>query len=64
MITCNLLELACTYHQSLNVADNGSLYCNEIDILISSDYYWQVNGDCGLVAMSRDASILLTKLLE
>lgn len=47
-----------THLQGLDLADNGNLPYNAIDILICSDYYWQVvtgdivNGDCGLVAMN------------
>ena len=44
--------------QGFNLADNGNLPHNAIDILIGSDSYWQVvagdmvNGDCGPVAMN------------
>ena len=47
-----------THLQGLELADKGNLHLNEFDILIGSNYYWQivtsdiVNGDCGPVAMS------------
>ena len=47
-----------THLKCLDLADSGSLRQGAIDILIGSDYYWQVvtgetvNGDSGPVAMS------------
>ena len=55
-----------THLQGLDLADNGNFPHNAIDILISSDYYWQVvtgdivNGDCGPVAMNSIFGWLLS----
>ena len=52
--------------QNLDLADGGQLYQSRIDILIGSDYYWQivtgdiVNADCGPVAMSSVFGWLLS----
>ena len=50
----------------LDLADSGNLRRGDIDVLIGSDYYWQVvtgeiaNGDSGPVAMSSIFGWLLS----
>jgi len=52
--------------QSLDLADSGKLQQSGIDILVGSDYYWQVvtgdivSGNCGPMAMSSRFGWLLS----
>ena len=55
-----------THLQGLELADKDNLHQSEIDILIGSNYYWQVvtgdivNGDCGPEAVSSIFGSLLS----
>ena len=55
-----------THLQGLDLADNSNLHQSEIDILIGSDYYWQVvtgdivNGNSGPVSMNNIFGWLLS----